>query len=366
MRASANAQAQTSTSQTLFVWNIAVALFLLAAGAGCAGQTPATPGVGSGARVTLVLGAFTTPREAYARIIPLFQEEWKHQTEQEVEFQESYLGSGAQSRAIVGGFEADIAALSLEADIDRIAKAGLLARDWREQPHGGMVTDSVVVLAVRKGNPKHISDWHDLTRSRLSILTPDPNTSGGAQWNIMAMYGAARRGFVAGYPRGDESLAREFLKGVFRNISALDKGARESIRSFEMGIGDVAITYENEVIVGNLNGMDYDYLLPRSTILVENPVAVVDQNVDRHGVRAAAEGFRDYLWKPEAQRVFAEFGFRSVETEVAAENQDRFPAVQDLFRISDLGGWSSVATSFFGENGVYLRLMEEVQRGKAR
>lgn len=158
--------------------------------------------------VTLILGAYTTPREAYAEIIPLFRRYWKRKTGQEVQFQESYLGSGAQSRAIVEGFEADIAALSLEADITRIQEAGLIIHDWRSKPHRGMVTTSIAVLVVRKGNPKAIHDWGDLTQPGLSVLTPNPKTSGGALWNILALYSAAKRGFVEGVPKGNDAAAQ--------------------------------------------------------------------------------------------------------------------------------------------------------------
>ncbi len=326
-----------------------------------------TPGSSSApGQVTLILGAYTTPQEAYAKIIPMFRQMWKAKTGQDVEFQESYLGSGAQSRAIVGGFEADIAALSLAGDIDNIAKAGLIKNDWKSLPHFGMVSDSIVVIAVRKGNPKAIKDWSDLTQNGLNILTPDPMTSGGAQWNVMAMYGAAKRGFVQGVPKDDESAAQNFLKSVFKNVSVLDKGARESITNYEKGVGDVAITYENEVLVGRKSGQTYEYVIPHSTILIENPVAVIDQYVDKHGTRAVAEAFRDYLWTPEAQRVFAEYGLRSVDPTVAAETQAQYPKVADLFQIDYVGGWSVVGKQFFSSGGIYSKLMEEVQQEKSQ
>jgi sulfate/thiosulfate-binding protein len=318
----------------------------------------------AGGTVTLILGAYTTPREAYGKIIPLFQKFWKDKTGQDVEFQESYLGSGAQSRAIVDGFEADLAALSLEADINRIEKAGLITHDWKTKGKGGMVSDSIVVLAVRKGNPKGIKDFKDLTQSSLNVLTPDPKTSGGAQWNVMALWGAAERGAVDGYAKGDDAAARQFLKDVFKNVSVLDKGARESITNYEKGVGDVAITYENEVLVGQKGGQDYEMVIPHSTILIENPVAVIDTYVDKHGARAVAEAFRDFLWTQEAQQVFAEYGLRSVDSDVAAATKAQYPAVQDLFMIGDVGGWSTVSTKFFGEDGIYSKLIEEVQAGK--
>lgn len=339
----------------------ALMLGLVACGPG--GSSIASPGAGSGS-VTLILGAYTTPREAYAEIIPLFRQYWKRKTGQEVQFQESYLGSGAQSRAIVEGFEADIAALSLEADIARIQEAGLITHDWRSKPHRGMVTTSIAVLVVRKGNPRAIHDWGDLTQPGLSILTPNPKTSGGAMWNILALYGAAKRGFVEGVPKGDDAAAQEFLKAVLRNVSVMDKGARESITNFEKGVGDVAITYENEALVGQQSGQDYEMIIPRSTILIENPVAVIDKYVDKHGTRPVAEAFVDFLWTPEAQRIFAKYGLRVVELQVAQEMAARYPSVTDLFTIETFGGWEKAMPDFFGENGIYTRIIEEVQGQK--
>ncbi len=327
----------------------------------CAPQASLTPAP-TQQKATLILGAFTTPREAYGKIIPLFQKYWKDKTGQEVEFQESFLGSGAQSRAIVDGFEADIAALALEPDITRIQKAGLITHDWKTKGANGMVTDSIAVIAVRKGNPKGIKDWKDLAQPGLEVLTPDPKISGGAQWNVMAMWGAAVRGHVDGYAKGDDAAARQFLKDVLKNVTVLDKGARESIINYEKGVGDAAITYENEVIVAQMAGQDYEYVIPTSTILVENPIAVVDANVDKHGTRQVAEGFRDFLFTKQAQQVFAEYGFRSIDPAVSAARQ--YPAVQDLFTIKELGGWSTVTTNFFGADGIYTKLIEQVQAGE--
>src|SRR6266545_7550421 len=203
------------------------ALILPALAAGC-GDT-SDP---AGNKVTLILGAYTTPREAYGKaIIPAFQRYWKEKTGQEVEFRESYQGSGAQSRAIISGFEADIAALSLEGDIDRIAEEGLITHDWKSRPNRGIVSTSVVVIAVRPGNPKGIRDWPDLAKPGLNVLTPDPKTSGGAQWNINAIYGAALRGF-SGVPKDNPADAARFLQSIFRNVSIMDKGARESITNY--------------------------------------------------------------------------------------------------------------------------------------
>ena len=192
--------------------HIAVALFLTVLIVTPLFQACGGRSASEGGTVTLILGAYTTPREAYGKaIIPAFQKYWKEKTGQTVKFQESYTASGAQSRAIIGGFEADIAALSLEGDIDKIAEAGLITHDWKAKPNKGMVSTSIVVIAVRAGNPKGIKDWSDLTQPGLNVLTPDPKTSGGAQWNINAMYGAALRGY-AGIPKEDPAAAAGVLK----------------------------------------------------------------------------------------------------------------------------------------------------------
>jgi sulfate/thiosulfate-binding protein len=336
-----------------------MSLVLLSAAVGC-GRS----GDDDGGTVRLTLGAYTTPREAYSKaIIPEFRKYWKQKTGQDVEFQESYQGSGAQSRAIISGFEADIAALSLEGDVERIAQSGLIKHDWREKRYKGIVSTSVVVLAVRPGNPKKIGDWADLTRPGLKVLTPDPKTSGGAQWNIAALYGAALRGYT-GAVKDDPAAAKEFLKRVLLNVSIMDKGARESITTFEKGVGDVAITYENEVLVGRQAGQKYEYIIPSSTILIENPVALVDTYIDKHGVRQAAEGFIDFLWTKEAQRVFAKFGLRPVDPETAGEADGRFQPAGDIWKIDYLGGWKSVSTELFGPAGIYTKSFEELHAGQ--
>jgi sulfate transport system substrate-binding protein len=308
--------------------------------------------------IELTLAAYSTPREAYGKeIIPAFQRYWRNKTGEEVVFNESYQGSGAQSRAVIGGFEADIAALSLETDIDRIAEAGLITHDWRKAGKQGMVSNSIVVLAVRTGNPKGIHDWADLTKANLNILTPDPKTSGGAQWNINALYGAALRGF-AGTPKDNAAAAQQLLRDVFKNVSIMDKGARESIANFEKGIGDVAITYENEVITSRLSGQQYDYIIPHSTILIENPVALIDKYVDKHGARKQAEAFIEFLTSKEAQQAYAKFGFRPVDESVYQQFRAQFPEVADLWKIDFLGGWKKVSVDIYGPQGVYDKINE--------
>ncbi|MCZ7552627.1 MAG: sulfate ABC transporter substrate-binding protein [Anaerolineales bacterium] len=340
---------------------LVLAVVLTACGgqsAGGAEKTASSPG-GS---LKLTLGAYTTPREAYRELIPLFQKEWKEKTGQDVVFEESYLGSGAQSRAIVEGFEADIAALSLEADITRIVNAGLITHDWKANKYKGMISNSIVVLAVQDGNPLGIQDWADIAQPGIEILTPNPKTSGGAMWNVLGLYGAAKRGYVAGVAKNDEQASQEFLSKVLSNVTVMDKGARESITNFEKGIGDVAITYENEVLVGQMSGETYDFVIPRSTILIENPVAVVDVYVNKHGTREAAEAFVEFLFTRTAQEIFAKYGLRSVDPEVLKATADKYPAVEDLFSIDYFGGWEAATPLMFGEQGIYTTTVAKIQR----
>jgi len=344
----------SKTQKTLIIFLSLITIFVTGCSASDQTSDP------SGNEVELTLAAYTTPREAYAEIIPLFQAHWKAKTGQTVTFEESYQGSGAQSRAVVEGFEADIVALSLEADVIRIENAGLITHDWRSKPFGGMVSTSVVAFAVREGNPKNVQDWIDLTQPDLEILTPNPKTSGGAMWNVLALYGAARRGHIEGVPEDDQA-AREFLLSVLQNVTIMDKGARESITNFEKGIGDVAITYENEVLVGQNAGINYELVLPTSTIRIDNPVAVIDIYVDKHATREVAEAFVDFLFTKEAQEIFAKHGLRSQDSAVAEATADTYPPIEDLFTIDDFGGWKEATPTFFGEQGIFYKVFEQVQ-----
>jgi sulfate/thiosulfate-binding protein len=343
--------------KTLIVSLLLITFLTTGCSGGSSTATEASPGEGE---VKLTLAAYTTPREAYAEIIPLFQADWKEKTGQTVTVEESYQGSGAQSRAVVEGFEADVVALSLEADVNRIEDAGLITHDWRSEPFGGMVSTSAVAFAVREGNPKNIRDWADLVQPDLEILTPNPKTSGGAMWNVLALYGAAKRGHVEGFS-ADDAGAQDLLLAVLQNVSVMDKAARESITNFEKGIGDVAITYENEVLVGQQAGVNYELVLPTSTIRIDNPVAVVDTYVDKHGTREVAEAFVDFLFTKEAQEIFAKHGLRSPDPEVAEATAEQFPPIEDLFTIDEFGGWKEATPTFFGDDGIFYKVFAQVQ-----
>ena len=217
-----------------------------------------------------------------------------------------------------------------------------------------MVTTSLVVIGVRPGNPKGIKDWHDLARPGLRVLTPSPKTSGGAMWNIAALYGAALR------TSKDSAAAQAMLGKVIANVAIMDKGARESMLTFEQGIGDAIITYENEVLTARQAGQKMDYVIPSSTILIENPVAVIDTYADKRGTRELAEEFVRFLVAPEAQRMFADYGYRPVNARVREETASKFPATGDVFTIADLGGWPDVVKALFAPDAAFDRAQSRV------
>ena len=311
--------------------------------------------------ITIVLGAYTVPKEAYEKeIIPSFKDYWLEKTGQTVKFEESYIASGAQSRAISAGFEADIAALSLEKDVERLKENGLITHDWKRKKYGGFVTKSVVVIAFREGNPKKIYDWNDLTRNDIEVLYPNPKTSGGAMWDINAIYGAGLKISEAdtGFP--DKDYAYKLLKNIQKNVKVMDKSGRASVTTFENGIGDALVTYENEILLRVREGREIGFVIPEATVLIENPIAVIDQNVDKHGIRTAAEAFVEFVLSSESQRAFARYGFRPVDETVAAEFSEQYPIPKYLFDINYLGGWDKVHNEIYGSEGIWTKIMEEL------
>jgi len=313
----------------------------------------------------LLLAAYSVPKEAYEkRINPAFEQFWKQKTGESIRILSSFAASGAQARAIVGGLDADIAALSLESDLQQLVNAGLITHDWKQGPQHGMVTTSVVALGVRKGNPKGIKGWEDLTKPGIEVLYPSPKTSGGAMWDIIAIYGAGLKlGKQLGQSDTDaEHYAVDLLKRTQRNVKVMDKSGRESVTTFERGVGDVIVTYENELAPRIKQGRPYEVIIPNETVLVENPIAVVDRNVDRHRVRDIAQAFVSFLHDEEVQRVFAEFAFRPTHPSVAAATAALFPRPSQLFTISELGGWDKVFSSLFSPEGSWSRAVEELAR----
>ena len=293
----------------------------------------------------LSLVAYSTPREAYDKLTSAFG---KTEAGRGITFDSSYGGSGEQSRAVEWGLPADVVAFSLEPDMARLVKVGAVKPDWKEDEYKGMVTDSVVVLAVRKGNPKGIRGWGDLTSKGIEVITPNPFTSGGARWNVMAAYGAQLE------QDKSEDDAVEYLRQLFANVPVQDKSARESLQTFTGGKGDVMIAYENEIINAQQKGQDLEYIVPDQTILIENPIAVTSDSQSPK----QAQAFLDFLRSDEAQRIFAENGYRPVVNDVLKEFD--YPTPPTLFTIEDLGGWEKVTKKFFdSETGTMAQINRE-------
>lgn len=307
--------------------------------------------------LTLVIGAYSVAKDAMGEILPLFAEQWRAETGQTLVFQQSYEASGTQARAIAGGFEADVTLLAMEGDVEKLVKAGLVGKDWKQHGEAGMVTRSVVALGTREGNPKGIHDFADLAKPGVKVLYPNPKTSGGAQWDINAIYGAGLKRSEEQEGKKDSAAAKAFLESIHANIESLDKSGRASMAAFEYGVGDVIVTYENELLARIAQGVKYEIILPRDTILIENPAAVVDKYADEHGTRAAAEALVDYLTTPEAQEIFAKFGFRPVNQQVYAEHQDRYPVPAGLFDIGYLGGWEEIRTTLYSKRGIWYQVL---------
>lgn len=316
-------------------------------------QSSSSSTAGKSDTVTLTIGGYSTIKDEFEAIFPLFQKEWKAKTGQTVVFKESYQGSGAQALAITNGFEADIAALSLEGDINKIVKAGLITHDWKSASNGGIITKSIAVFGVREGNPKNIHDWSDLTKPGVQVDLPNPKTSGGARWDINAIYGAGLKISEEKTGKQDPKEAKALLSGIYKNVKALDKSGEESMSTFDKGTGDVIITYENELLQRINSGEKYQEIIPKYTTSIENPAAIVDKYVDKHGTRKVAEAFLNFLWSPEAQKVFAESGFRPVDQTVAKEYANKFTTPAGLFDTNYLGGWTKLGNELYNDGGIW-------------
>jgi sulfate/thiosulfate transport system substrate-binding protein len=320
--------------------------------AGCGGSSTASEsGGGDGSVGKLTLVAYSTPEEAYKELIPAFN---KTPEGEGVSFDQSYASSGEQSRAVEGGLPADVVEFSLEPDITRLVDAGLVDADWNKNEYKGMVTDSVVVFMVRKGNPKNIKSWDDLVTGEVEVIEPNPFTSGGAKWNIMAAYGAQLE------QGKSPAQAREYLLKLFENVPVLDKSARESLQTFSSGKGDVLLGYENEAILAQKEGEELDYIVPDETLLIENPIAVVNESEEPE----LAQSFVDFLYTPEAQEIFTSSGYRPVVE--GTPGADEFPTPAKLFEIDKFGGWSKVNDEFFDpEKGIVAEIFQSQGKSTA-
>jgi sulfate/thiosulfate-binding protein len=299
-------------------------------------------GAATDTRIDLV--AYSTPRDAFAKIIPAFQ---GTKAGADTSFSQSYGASGEQARAVVAGLNADVVDLSLQPDMGVLVNAGIVAPNWNANPYRGFVTRSVVVFVLRDGNPKRIRTWDDLLKKDVDVVTPNPFTSGGARWNVMAAYGAYLKA------TGSPKRATAKLTQLFHNVSVQDKSAREALNTFLAGKGDVLLTYENEAILARQKDQPVQFVIPKATILIENPLALTK------GASPAAKAFRNFLLTPAAQRIFAQTGYRPVVQSVAREF--KFPARPDLFTIRTLGGWKKVQPQFFDpRNGIMAKIEREV------
>ena len=310
-----------------------VSALALAACASTDEPAAGSTGSGGGKEVTLSLVAYSTPQAAYEKIIAAFQ---KTDAGKNVKFTQSYGASGDQSRAVAAGLPADYVAFSLETDMTRLVDAGLVDASWNSDEHKGMVTDSVVSLVTRKGNPKNIKSFEDLVKPGVDVITPNPFSSGSARWNIMGAYGSQTQ------TGKSEQQGLDFLSKLLGNVSVQDDSGRAALQTFTGGKGDVLISYENEAIFAQQNGQDVDYVVPDNTLLIENPAAVTSSS--KHPKEAKA--FLDFVRSDEAQKIFAENGYRPVSESADTAGQD-FPTPPGLFTIQDLGGWAEVATKFF-------------------
>lgn len=312
---------------------------------GCAG--------GAGEEVSIV--GFAVPASGNEAVAEAFNE-----TEEGdgVEFSSSYGASGDQSRAVVSGQDADVAHISIEPDVTRLVDAGLVDDDWNSGPNNGYLTDSVVVLVVREGNPKDITDWEDLVREDVSIVSPNPGSSGAARWNILGAWGSVLQ---AG---GTEEEAEEYLEKFIGNVDAFPGSGRDATTAFLDGTGDVLISYENEATLARQNGENFDYVVPDRNLLIENPAAVTTDADEK------AEAFLDFALSPAGQEQYVTKGFRPLrhvegeveigEVEGANDSADPFPEIADLYTIDgDYDGWDAVVDKFFDEDGIITRLINE-------
>jgi sulfate/thiosulfate transport system substrate-binding protein len=326
---------------------IGVAGVALAASVGlaaCGGENSE----GSSGSGSIDLVAYSTPQQAFEEgVIPAFQDSDEGGG---VEVSTSFGASGDQRRAVEEGQPADLLDLSLEPDMTALVDAGKVPENWNKNRYKGKITDSVVTFSVRPGNPEGIEDWDDLVSGDVEIITPNPATSGGAKWNIMAAYGAQ----IAQGKSPQEAL--DFVAQILENTSVLDDSARDSVQTFASGKGDVLIGYENEAIQAQDEGVDLDYVIPDDTILIENPAAVTTEAQDPE----AAQALLDYIWTDEGQQTFADYGYRPVVESVLEDNRDKFPEPPGLFTIDDLGGWSKVNTEFFDEeSGSVIEILQQ-------
>lgn len=310
------------------------------------------------AEVTLLNVSYDPTRELYADFNAAFAKHWQAKTGDKVSVQQSHGGAGKQARAVIDGLEADVVTLALAYDIDAIAeKAKLFPADWQKRlPHNSSPYTSTIVFLVRKGNPKGIKDWNDLVKPGVSVITPNPKTSGGARWNYLAAWGYALK-----QHNGNEAKALEFVTALFKNVPVLDSGARGSTTTFvQRGLGDVFLSWENEAFlaVKEFGADKFEIVVPSLSILAEPPVALVDKVVDKRGTRKVAEAYLNYLYSPEGQELAGKHFYRPRLEAVAKTYQKQFPKV-NLFTIDEVfGGWKKAQQTHFNDGGVFDKIYQ--------
>lgn len=327
----------------------AASLVLIALAAACSGSSESGTGAG---RVTLLNVSYDATRELYADFNVAFAHYWLTRSGQKVRVDQSHGGSGKQARSVIDGLAADVVTLGLAADIDAIATQGkMLPLNWQSRlPDNSSPYTSTIVFLVRKGNPRAIHDWGDLVQPGIAVITPNPKTSGGARWNYLAAWG-----WALAQPGANEASAREFVKKLYHNVPVLDTGARGSATTFvQRGLGDVLIAWENEAMlaVREMGSGELEIVVPSISILAEPPVAVVDEVALRHGTRAVAMAYLEYLYSKEGQEIIARHFYRPRDSEVAARYAQRFPALK-LVTIADFGGWAQAQATHFADGGVF-------------
>jgi sulfate/thiosulfate transport system substrate-binding protein len=315
-------------------------------------------GQAAGPPVTLLNVSYDPTRELYQDIDKAFAAFWRAKTGQTVTINQSHGGSGKQARAVIDGLEADVVTLGLAYDIDEIAEqAKLLPADWQSRlPYHSTPYTSTIVLLVRKGNPKTIKDWNDVVRPGISVITPNPKTSGGARWNYLAAWGYALR-----KSGGNERAATDFVTRLYRNVPVLDSGARGATDTFvERGIGDVLLAWENEALlaVKQVGSGEFEIVIPSESILAEPPVSLVDKVVDKRGTRQVAKAYLEFLYSPQGQEFGARHFYSPQLESVAAKYAGQFPKVK-MFTVNEVaGGWQKAQQTHFADGGVFDRIYQ--------
>lgn len=305
-----------------------------------------------GKKVSLLNVSYDPTRELYREVNAAFTKQWKEKTGDTIIINQSHGGSGKQARAIIDGLDADVATLALAYDVDQLfKKGGLISQNWQSKmPHNSTPYVSTIVFLVRAGNPKQIKDWDDLAKPGVSVVTPNPKTSGGARWNYLAAWGFALKKFSQNEPQ-----AIDFVSRIFKNVSVLDTGARAATTTFsERGLGDVLITWENEAFLAlhEIGVGRFEMVTPSVSILTEPPVTVVDKNVSKRRTLEAAQAYLNFLYTEEGQEIIAKHYFRPRSEKAAQKYAGRFPKLA-LFTIEELGGWAEVQSKHFADGGLW-------------